>query len=184
MIVLIGKTSSGKDRVSNELVKKHGYKKVMRYTTRPIRENEKDGDTYHYISTDDFCDKIKENFFCEWKDYLTTSNLWYYGTAWEDMEDADDKTVIILPPDRYKEVKENIKKNFTSIYIYANNETLKKRLEKRGDDKGEAERRLKHDNEDFKGAEYLADKIVYNNDGTNINDVVNKILEFIGAKNE
>ena len=71
-----------------------------------------------------------------------------------------------------------------SIILYANNETLKKRLEKRGDDKGEAERRLKHDNEDFKGAEYLADKIVYNNDGTNINDVVNKILEFIGAKNE
>lgn len=183
MIVLIGKTSSGKDRVSNELVKKHGYKKVMRYTTRPIRENEKDGDTYHYISTYDFCDKIKENFFCEWKDYLTTSNLWYYGTAWEDMEDADDKTVIILPPDRYEEIK-NIGKNFTSIYIYANNETLKNRLERRGDDKNEAKRRLENDNEDFKGVENMVDKIVYNNDGTNIDGVVKKILEFVGEKNE
>lgn len=184
MIVLMGKSSSGKDRILNELIKKHGYKKVVRYTTRPRRKGEKDGDTYNYISINEFDEKIKTNFFCEWKDYFTTSGLWYYGTALEDVENADDKTVIILPPDRYKEVKENIKKDFICIYIYANNETLKKRLEKRGDDKGEAERRLKHDNEDFKGAEYLADKIVYNNDGTNINDVVNKILEFIGAKNE
>ena len=48
---------------------------------------------------------------------------------------------------------------------------------KRGDNPNEAQRRLDHDNEDFKGIENEVDRIIYNNDGTNINEVVQKILE-------
>ena len=179
MIVLIGKSCSGKDRISKELIKNHGYKSIVRYTTRPIRKGEKQGITYHYISEDEFRQKIKDGFFAEWKTYNTEFGFWYYGTALEDLDNADKKSVIILPPDRYDEVKENIHNNLTTIYVYANNTTIKKRLMLRGDDKNEAQRRLEHDNEDFKGAEMLADKIVYNNDGTDINDVVDKILEFV-----
>ena len=61
-----------------------------------------------------------------------------------------------------------------------NNQTIKKRLIKRGDDLKEAERRVSHDNDDFKGIENEVDKIVYNNDGTNIDDVVQKILKYMG----
>ena len=70
-----------------------------------------------------------------------------------------------------------------SIYIYANNATIKKRLIKRGDDPKEAQRRLEHDNEDFKGIENEVDKIVYNNDGANMNDVVKKIIEYVEVAN-
>jgi len=38
---------------------------------------------------------------------------------------------------------------------------------------------LIRDNEDFKGIENEVDRIVYNNDCTNINEVVDKILEFL-----
>lgn len=183
MLVLIGKSASGKDRISRELVDKHGYSKIVRYTTRPRRKGEKDGDTYYYISDEEFKHKIDNNFFVEWKSYNTIDGVWYYGTSWEDMENLSNKTVIILPPDRYKEVIKNIdSKKITSLYIYANNETLKKRLEKRGDNKDEAKRRLEHDNEDFKVVETIVDKIVYNNDGTAMKDVLNKILEIMGEK--
>ena len=40
------------------------------------------------------------------------------------------------------------------------------------------------DNEDFKGFENEVDRIVYNNDGTNIDEVVSKIFEYIGGLNE
>ena len=180
MIVLIGKSCSGKDRISKELIKNHGYKSIVRYTTRPMRKGEKQEITYHYISEDEFRQKIKDGFFAEWKDYSTTQGIWYYGTSYEDLDNADEETVIILPPDRYKEVLENIHNNLTAIYVYANNTTIKKRLSKRGDNKEEALRRIVQDNDDFKGAEMLADKIVYNNDGTDISDVVDKILEFVG----
>ena len=50
MLILIGKTASGKDTILNQLVKKHGYKKIVTYTSRPMRKGEKQDVTYHFIS--------------------------------------------------------------------------------------------------------------------------------------
>ena len=70
-------------------------------------------------------------------------------------------------------------KNITCIYLYANSSTIKKRLEKRGDNPNEVVRRMNSDTEDFKGFENEVDRIVYNNDGANIDDVVEKILDIV-----
>lgn len=51
-----------------------------------------------------------------------------------------------------------------------------KRLSKRNDNKDKAEDRIKRDAKDFKYADLLADKIVYNNDGENINEVVDNVI--------
>lgn len=178
MIIIIGKTASGKDMIVNKLISLYGLKKVITYTTRSQRKGEKQDITYHFISEKEFKQKINEGFFAEWKTYITEFGIWYYGTALEDLEKADEKSIIILTPDGFRDVKEKLGNDITSIYIYANNSTIKKRLMMRGDDNNEAQRRLEHDNEDFKGIENEVDRIVYNNDGTNINEVVQKILEF------
>ena len=52
------------------------------------------------------------------------------------------------------------------------------RLLKRGDNKEEAERRMKADNVDFRGAEMLANRIIYNNEGKELSDVVNEVLKW------
>ena len=179
MVIIMGKTSSGKDTVVNELISKHGLRKLVTYTTRPMRDGEKQDITYHFITEDDFKQKIRENFFAEYKSYDTEFGIWYYGVALEDVENADDKTVIILTPDGYRDVIKKVKNKPKSIYIYANNSTIKERLINRGDDPKEAQRRLEHDNIDFKDVETEVDKIVYNNKGSNINDVVNKILKYL-----
>lgn len=171
MIVLIGKSASGKDTILNRLVG-NGYKKMITYTTRPMRNGEIQDKTYHFISEEDFKQKVDDGFFAEWKSYITTEGVWYYGSATEDYEKSDDKTIIILTPDGYRDVVEVLKNKPKSIYIYANNATIKERLQKRGDDKDEAARRIKHDNEDFKGVDQLVDRIVYNNREAKINDVV------------
>lgn len=100
----------------------------------------------------------------------------------EDLEAANDRSVIILTPDGYRDVIEKLIEKPTSIYIYANNSTIKKRFIERGDDKEEANRRLHHDNTDFKGLENEVDRIIYNNDGSDIDDVIKKILEFMEEK--
>ena len=179
MVIIMGKTSSGKDTVVNELISKYGFRKCVTYTTRLMRDGEKQDITYHFITEDDFKQKIRENFFAEYKSYDTEFGIWYYGVALEDVENADDKTVIILTPDGYRDVIKKVKNKPKSIYIYANNSTIKERLINRGDDPKEAQRRLEHDNIDFKGVETEVDKIVYNNKGSNINDVVNKILKYL-----
>lgn len=147
-----------------------------------MRKDEKKDITYHFISEQDFKQKIKEGFFAEWKSYNTEFGTWYYGSALEDLNNADDNSVIILTPEGYRDVKNKLKKKPVVIYIYANNTTIKTRLIKRKDDEKEACRRLKQDNEDFKGFENEVDKIIYNNNGAYIGDVVNKILECLEKK--
>ena len=177
ILILIGKTSSGKTLIKEKLTEK-GFAGITTYTSRPMRKGEQQDVTYHFISEEDFKQKINEGFFAEWKSYITADGVWYYGTALEDLKNGEYNSVIILTPDGYRDVVNKLSENPTAIYVYANNSTIKKRLMMRGDNPNEAQRRLEHDNEDFKGIENEVDKIVYNNDGTNIDEVVQKILEF------
>lgn len=179
MVIILGKTCSGKDTIVNNLIDLHGFKKIVTSTTRPMRKGEKQDVTYHFISEEDFKQKINEEFFAEWKSYITADGVWYYGTALEDLKNGEYNSVIILTPDGYRDVVNKLSKKPIAIYIYANNATIKKRLLKRGDDKNEAQRRLEHDNEDFKGIENEVDRIVYNNDGEEIENVINKILQIV-----
>ena len=184
LIIICGKTASGKTRIVSELVKNHGFKKIITFTTRPKRENEKEGIDYHFISDEDFKQKIQDGFFAEWKIYKTKFGEWYYGTSLEDLENADEKSVIILTPDGYRDVVKMMETKPKSIYIYASARTICARLKKRGDNAEEVQRRILSDNEDFKDFYLEVDKIVYNNDGTKIEDVVNKILEFTARSND
>lgn len=175
MLILCGKTACGKDTIVEKLIE-HGYKKIITYTTRPMRRNEKQDITYHFILEDDFKQKIKNNFFAEWKTYNTEFGDWYYGTSIKDLENANDSSVVILTPAGYRDIIKKLSRKPISILIDADDNTIKKRLIKRGDNPKEAERRLVHDNEDFKGIENEVDYVINNNDGTNINDVVDEIL--------
>ena len=179
MVTIIGKTCSGKNRIVNDLINNYGFNQIVTYTTRSPRNGEVNGETYHFVNTDDFMQKMKSGFFAEWKAYTTTEGVWYYGTAMGDLEKADDKTVVILTPDGYRDIKGKMNCKVVSIYLYANNATIKKRLIARGDDPKEAERRVLHDNEDFKGIENEVDKIVYNNENDTIDGVVDKILKYM-----
>ena len=176
LLVLMGKSCSGKDTIANELVNKHGYENFVSYTTRPMRDGEVQDQTYHFISEDEFISKINDGFFLEYRKYLSASGLWYYGTAKEDYQ-KNSKMVSILTPDG---VNTLISKGINPkvIYIYANQITIKNRLLKRGDNKEEAERRMKADNVDFRGAEMLANRIIYNNEGKELSDVVNEVLKW------
>ena len=53
MIVLVGKTCSGKDSIKKELINL-GMKNIVTYTTRPLRNGEVNGVDYHFIDIDTF----------------------------------------------------------------------------------------------------------------------------------
>lgn len=179
LLVIMGKSASGKDTVINKLVKDYDYKRLVRYTTRPMRKDEKQDITYHFISEDEFIGKIKDDFFLEYEKHLTDKGIWYYGSAKEDYG-TDDKLVIILTPEGVQPLKSK-GINPTVIYLYSNQATIKDRLAKRGDSKDETERRMKADNTDFRGAEMLADRIVYNNGDKSLDEVVDEIVKWGGA---
>ena len=178
--ILIGKTCSGKNTILEELVKMK-YQKVVTYTTRPKRKGEVEDDTYHYISEEDFKQKIDNGFFAEYDSFNTNEGVWYYGSAEQDYHSKRDK-IIILTPAGLSKIKDKEYGEVFSIYLYANRKTISERLKQRKDKKEEAIRRMKHDDEDFAGAVDKVDKIVYNNIGANPIDVAKKIDSLIKAR--
>ena len=184
MIVLCGKTASGKDTIMKVLVAT-GFKTVVRYTTRPIRPGEIDGVTYHYISKDKFVELRNSGFFVEWQSYDTLSGKWYYGTAQSDVLSADRKTAMILTPQGVRDVISVLgTKPFKVVHVHVTNSVIQERLKFRGDDREEAARRLAADNEDFRGIMEIADEIVHNNQPEDLSHCVDSIIELAEAGNE
>lgn len=146
ILILMGKTASGKDIIAKELVSNYKFGKIITYTTRPPRPNEKDGVDYYFISQSDFQKKIKADFFVEWKVYQSAFGDWYYGTAFEDLKQD---SVLILTPTGVKDFAKNTKCMFRTVLIDVPKEVRLQRLMERGDKYVEALRRLEHDEKDF-----------------------------------
>ena len=60
ILVICGKTASGKNLVRDIIVEKYNYNPIVTYTSRPPRKGEKQDVTYHFISTDEFLEKMRD----------------------------------------------------------------------------------------------------------------------------
>lgn len=154
MLLLCGKSCAGKDTIQKELVRM-GMKSIVLYTTRPPRENEKDGVEYHFITKEDFLEKEKQGFFAETVYYdVATGDRWFYGIAVKDL--SDDKAIIVNPHG-LKQLRKIESLNTIAFYITAGEETIWNRLRERGDNAAEARRRLNADDKDFSDIEKYVD---------------------------
>lgn len=165
MIILLGKSASGKDTVVNNLIHNYyGYEKIITWTTRPMRPGEKQDVTYHFTDDEDFEEKIEEGFFAEWKKYNSVFGTWYYGAAVQDITNNPNNKIIILTPSGYEDIKEYINdEEILSVYLDSSLRTLYKRLKFRGDNPKEIKRRLLHDIKDFKGIKNKVNVVIKNN---------------------
>ncbi len=147
MILLLGKSASGKTALLDSIRKK-GFNKVVTFSTRPLRKGEEDGVDYHFITKDKFLDLIISGELFEYRTYGTTGGLWYYGSTKDCYEDNLSK-VCILTPDGLEKVRKAGIENVVSFYIDADRETRLERALNRGDNKKEVERRFETDDFDF-----------------------------------
>ena len=157
IIVLVGKTASGKTTVANELCKHHGYKRIITYTTRPMRENEVQDVDYHFISDEQFNKMVENNEFTEYKRYNTAHGVWSYGSIITlEQEYSDDCYVIILTPQGLKDLSKKISR-YIAFYLNVDFKTQLERLKKRGDEEQQIIKRLKNDAKDFKNVVDIID---------------------------
>lgn len=85
--VITGLICAGKSTIANILME-WGCKRVIEYTTRPVRVGEKDGVDYHFVDDSAF-DKMNDNGeFAETLIVQTEYGLWKYGARKEDMLDG------------------------------------------------------------------------------------------------
>ena len=184
LIIIAGKSGSGKDAVVNELCRR-GYKRIKTYTTRPMRQHESQGNPYYFISEKEFKEKESKGFFLETKEYNTVKGVWYYGSPRKELlsqkNNIENRLIILTPSGIEDFTKESCNKKINAkiIYLRANSGTIMKRLKRRGDNPDEIMRRIEKDENDFVAFEYFADKCIYNNGGTDLRDVVDLIDEYI-----
>ncbi len=110
MLVIIGPSACGKTQIVNKLISDFGYKKLVTYTTRPMRLNEKQGIDYNFITEEKFKEKINNSFFIEYVKY----NNNYYGTSYSDL--SKDK-VVIIEAEGLKSYLEKARNQITVIFI-------------------------------------------------------------------
>ena len=80
---LMGKSASGKDTIYNRLLamEKLHLRRVVPYTTRPMRSGETDGQTYVFCTEQQVADFEAAGKIIELRAYHTMYGIWKYFTA-------------------------------------------------------------------------------------------------------
>ena len=138
MIILVGASASGKTAICKELIETYGFCKFVTTTTRDMRINEIQNVDYHFVTKEEFNNKIKNDEFIE---YVTYANN-YYGS---EKKEIGDKKVIILEPLGLLSYLKMHDKRIVTFYIECKEDVRKKRMEERKDNPLDIEKRLEND---------------------------------------
>jgi guanylate kinase len=182
-VILIGKSSVGKDTLLNYMVQQ-GYKKVVSHTSRPKREYETDGWDYHFVSKDEFIKMQDTGNFIQTRTYDTVQNgnfdTWYYGLYKNEISFSQNN-VVIFDVQGAKDFIDITDTNVLVVNLMLDDEDRKERAKARGSFcEIEWNRRLADDEIRFSKEElYGVSPINVYTKGMDIEEVYECILPFI-----
>ena len=191
-LILCGKSASGKDTIAKRLSRR-GFEPLVSYTSRPMRDGEKEFVDYVFLTKQDFEQRIKEGRFIEYRSYKTLVNgkedIWYYGTPKRDLIDmltAEKDFVIVLDLDGAKAFRDYYGwDNCLCVLLDASSADRTKRAMQRGSfDKTEWERRMAADDEAFadEKCEKVCDVVIHNGEMDFLSGAVGKIVSWFEHK--
>lgn len=134
IIFLMGVSGSGKTTLTTELLKTYSNLiLVPSYTTRPMRENERNGRKYWHVSDEKFQEMIKN---WELLEYALVHNKFYYGTRLSEIEKAFEKWLIPIKELDINWLQQVIQDdkwlNFVSIFLDLPDDKMVERIKFRG----------------------------------------------------
>lgn len=153
----MGPSASGKTEIANILISDYHMKKVVTYTTRPMRVNEVAGVSYNFVTMDEFL-KMKEN-----DEFVETTfyNNNYYGTR---KKDVSSEKIVVLDLNGLKSFQEKMPDAIFSVYLDTAEETRILRMALRGDSREQIEKRIINDRQLFDKNKIVVDHIIRNED--------------------
>ena len=104
---LMGKSATGKDTVFKELLSRHPeLKTIVMYTTRPIRDGERDGVEYYFTNQKKLEELSQAGKVIELRTYETVHGPWSYFTADDGQFDLESgqKYLMIGTLDSYEKM--------------------------------------------------------------------------------
>ena len=140
VIILVAPSGSGKSTMAKRLFKDFEELKFsVSATTRTPREGELDGVHYHFLTPEEFQDRINENDFLEWEEFYGGKR---YGTLRSEVDKKLNLGYFILLDIEVKgamNIKEIYADNCLSIFIQPPSlEDLEQRLTLRGTETAES----------------------------------------------
>ena len=118
---IMGKSATGKDTIYKRLLQNSelGLKRIVSYTTRPIREGEKEGEEYHFTDIGNLELLEKQGKIIECRSYDTIHGIWYYYLVKDSQIDlANNDYLIIGTLESYMKIRDYFGKNkVVPIYI-------------------------------------------------------------------
>lgn len=135
LVILSGVSGAGKDTIKKELIKrKDNIVTLPSFTDRPQRKGDISGQTYNFVTTEEFEKMIEQNEFYEYN----VHHNHFYGTSKKALNDKINEGKIIVK-DIDVNGTENLKKllekdiKVVTIYLRVPKEELQRRLENRID---------------------------------------------------
>ena len=192
IFLLMGKSSSGKDTIYRELMRKNdiGLKKVVSYTTRPMREGETDGVQYLFKNEEEYRKLKDDKKIIEERTYHTKCGEWRYFTADDGQIDLEDGNYLIIGTlESYCYIRDYFgKDNVVPVYIDTDPGVRLKRAMHREEKQenpryDEMCRRFLADEEDFSDAKLSEAKIEKRfENNAEIEDCIMEITKYIAQK--
>lgn len=133
LILVSAPSGAGKTSVVTGVIKKlsgqYAVDRLITYTSKKPRFNERNGIDYHFISASEFEQKISQEFFLEWSGELGH----YYGTPRSVLNDLSRGASYFLIVDRLGAQQINAHITTVSIWLTVPSfDCLEKRLVERG----------------------------------------------------
>lgn len=161
VILILGKTCSGKDTVAHYIADRYGFKRIVTYTTRPMRVDDIQGVSHHFISQEERSSYKEEDIFSptaiDGYDYFMLKSQF------------SDDVVCIVDPKGVSDVRD-LGVEFRAIYVDCPEKLILSRAKSRGTDVGVVKSRLDSERSVF---EAFRDSGDYDYLLNNINSVIN-----------
>ncbi len=179
LIVMSGPSGVGKSTICRELVSRQsGLKISTSMTTRPPRHGEVDGESYFFVTENEFKKRIDEGFFLEWARIYG----YYYGTPYDKVKQSLEEgwnVLLEIDVQGALQVREMFEEAVLIFVSPPSVEDLEKRIKERGTEEGGViEERLRVAHEELK-AYHRYDYMVVNGE---LGEVVNQVSSIIVAE--
>jgi len=177
VFIVSAPSGSGKSTlVARLLASDPGLMFSVSYTTRRPRGHEVDGQSYHFVTRQDFEAMLARNEFLEWAEVFGSD---YYGTHRSILDSARERgcdLVLDIDVQGARQLKEQIPEAVTIFILAPSRQILEERLRARGEDRDDViERRLREAAEEIRNYQAY-DYVLINRDLAESDAVLSSIV--------
>ena len=180
LVLLSGVSGAGKDTIKKELIKRmNNVESLPSYTDRPQRDGDIPGETYNFVTTEEFEKMIDNGEFYEY----SLHHEHYYGTSKKLLNEKINNGKIIVKDIEVNGVenllrilKDDVK--MVTIFLKVPKSALQKRLENRIDKPSLKEIQLRLNRIDYEESRLgMYDYVIKNNNLEKSLDIIQTIIK-------